>query len=449
MSDYYNSQDQYAGKPNDRIKITTLEIENVKRIRAIALEPTANGLTIIGGNNGQGKTSVLDAIAWALGGDRLKPDNAERKDSMLPPRIKVTLSNGLVVERTGKNSSLKVTDPNGQRHGQQLLNSLVEELALNLPKFMNASDREKADILLKVIGVKDQLQAMERREKELYNQRLLIGRTAEQKEKYAKEMPFYPDAPEAPVTVTELIQRQQMLLAQNGANQQKRFQLEQMLQNKSRMEHDIMELRSKLTMLESQYETLSQDIRTAQMTVEQLRDESTAEIERDIAEIERINIKVRANLDRAKAADEAMQYKAQYDDLSQQLEEARKARYALLNNAPLPLPGLSVEDGELTYNGFKWGSISSAQQLKIAAAIVRALNPQCSFVLMDKTEQMDLKTLQEFGTWLREQGLQVIATRVSTGDECSIIIEDGMAMAEQLPEITLPTALKSWKEGHF
>ena len=202
-------------------------------------------------------------------------------------------------------------------------------------------------------------------------------------------------------------------------------------------------------MLESQYETLSQDIRTAQMTVEQLRDESTAEIERDIAEIERINIKVRANLDRAKAADEAMQYKAQYDDLSQQLEEARKARYALLNNAPLPLPGLSVEDGELTYNGFKWGSISSAQQLKIAAAIVRALNPQCSFVLMDKTEQMDLKTLQEFGTWLREQGLQVIATRVSTGDECSIIIEDGMAMAEQLPEITLPTALKSWKEGHF
>lgn len=435
----------------ESIKINALEIENVKRIRAIALEPTANGLTIIGGNNGQGKTSVLDAIAWALGGDRLKPDNAERKDSMLPPRIKVTLSNGLVVERTGKNSSLKVTDPNGQRHGQQLLNSLVEELALNLPKFMNAGDREKADILLQVIGVKDQLQAMERREKELYNQRLLLGRTAEQKEKYAKEMPFYPDAPEAVVTVTELIQRQQMLLAQNGANQQKRFQLEQMLQTKSRMEHDIMELKSKLSMLESQYETLSQDIRTAQMTVEQLRDESTAEIERDIAEIERINIKVRANLDRAKAADEAMQYKAQYDDLSQQLEEARKARYALLNNAPLPLPGLSVEDGELTYNGFKWGSISSAQQLKIATAIVRALNPQCAFVLMDKTEQMDLNTLQEFGEWLREQGLQVIATRVSTGDECSVIIEDGMAVADQLPEVPQNTGYyggyEPWKGG--
>ena len=58
--------------------------------------------------------------------------------------------------------------------------------------------------------------------------------------------------------------------------------------------------------------------------------------------------------------------------------------------------------------------------------VVRKLNPECGFVLMDKLEQMDLDTLQEFGEWLKDQGLQVIATRVSTGAECSIIIEDGM-----------------------
>lgn len=55
------------------VKINSLEIENVKRIKAVKLEPSANGLTIIGGNNNQGKTSVLDAIAWALGGDKYKP----------------------------------------------------------------------------------------------------------------------------------------------------------------------------------------------------------------------------------------------------------------------------------------------------------------------------------------------------------------------------------------
>ena len=70
--------------------------------------------------------------------------------------------------------------------------------------------------------------------------------------------------------------------------------------------------------------------------------------------------------------------------------------------------------------------MSGSDQLKVATAIVRKLNPECGFVLMDKLEQMDSDTLQEFAAWLEKENLQVIATRVSTGDECSIIIEDGM-----------------------
>ena len=90
----------------DSIKINKLEIENVKRIKAVKIEPTKNGLTIVGGNNNQGKTSVLDSIAWALGGDRYKPSNATRDGSTIPPNLHIVMSNGLVVERKGKNSSL-------------------------------------------------------------------------------------------------------------------------------------------------------------------------------------------------------------------------------------------------------------------------------------------------------------------------------------------------------
>lgn len=120
------------------VKINSLEIENVKRIKAVKLEPSANGLTIIGGTNNQGKTSVLDAIAWALGGDKYKPTAAARDGAYTDPILHVELSNGLIVERKGKNSSLKVIDPNGNKAGQQLLNSFLSALALDLPKFMNA-----------------------------------------------------------------------------------------------------------------------------------------------------------------------------------------------------------------------------------------------------------------------------------------------------------------------
>ena len=61
----------------EKVKINQLEIENVKRVKAVKIEPTANGLTVIGGRNSQGKTSVLDSIAWALGGDRYKPSQPQ------------------------------------------------------------------------------------------------------------------------------------------------------------------------------------------------------------------------------------------------------------------------------------------------------------------------------------------------------------------------------------
>src|SRR5690625_3465241 len=146
--------------------------------------PTVDGLYVAEVKYKQGKKSILDAIAWSLGGNKYRPSQATREGSVIPPNLKVTMSNGLVVERRGKNSDLKVIDPNGEKAGQQLLNSFVEELAIDLPKFMNSTNKEKADILLRIIGVGDQLFTLEKEEKELYNQRLTIGQIADQKKKY-------------------------------------------------------------------------------------------------------------------------------------------------------------------------------------------------------------------------------------------------------------------------
>lgn len=124
------------------------------------MQPSADGLTIIGGRNGQGKTSVLDAIAWALGGDKYKPTSAHRDGSTLPPDLEVRLSNGILVQRKGKASSLTVTDSTGRRGGQTLLNEFVSQFAIDLPKFMSATDKEKASILLELVGVEDKLIAL-------------------------------------------------------------------------------------------------------------------------------------------------------------------------------------------------------------------------------------------------------------------------------------------------
>ena len=117
------------------VKINKLEIENVKRVRAVKVEPTASGLTIIGGRNNQGKTSVLDSIAWALGGNRYCPTRPQRDGSAIPPSLKITLNNGIIVERKGKNGDLKVIDPSGKKAGQQLLDSYPVPIC-QLPRIM-------------------------------------------------------------------------------------------------------------------------------------------------------------------------------------------------------------------------------------------------------------------------------------------------------------------------
>lgn len=424
------------------IKINALQVENVKRVKAVALEPSANGLTVIGGKNGQGKTSVLDAIAWALGGDRYRPSNAEREGSTLPPHIKLELSNGLTVERSGKNSALKVVDTTGKRSGQQLLNEFVEQLAIDLPRFLQASNREKADTLLQVIGVGDQVRSLEVKEKEVYNRRHMIGQEADRKRKYADELPHYPAAPNEPVSASQLIRQQQDILARNGENQRKRMRANQIEHEYGRTAAHVSLLRSQLADAEKQLQQLEADLAIAQKDALDLQDESTDEIERSLQEIEQINIQVRANCDREKAEQDAAHYAQQYQDLTKELEEIRHDKYALLDSAKLPLPGLSVEDGELTYNGKKWDCMSGADQLIAATAIVRAINPKCGFVLLDKLEQLDADTLLSFGSWLEEQGLQAIATRVSTGPECSIIIEDGFVASEQ-------PAAQGWQKGVF
>lgn len=205
-------------------------------------------------------------------------------------------------------------------------------------------------------------------------------------------------------------------------------------------------MRDELKKLETQLWSVGEEMETAFKTAEELHDESTAELEKNIREIDEINVKIRANLDREKAEMEADEYRKQYDELSEKLTDTRQRKIDLLKNADLPLQELSVENGELIYKGKKWDSMSASEQLRVATAIVRKLNPECGFVLLDKLEQMDIETLKEFGEWLEKEELQAIATRVGTGDECSIIIEDGMIKNEEVTTTHVKTTNKDWSE---
>ena len=441
------------------VQINTLEIQNVKRIKAVKIDCSGSALTVIGGKNGQGKTSVLDAISYALGGERYRPSNLKREGSIANAEIRVQLSNGLIVERKGKNSSLKVTDPEGGKTGQQLLKEFVSQLAIDLPKFLHCSGTEKAKMLLTILGIGDELEALEKQENKLYDERHALGQITDRKKKFAEEMPCYDDVPEELISASELIQSQQEILARNGENQKKRQQVSRLTAEAANAQQDVDNIKFEIERLQKQLSDAQEkeakandDLVIARKSAEQLQDESTAELEKQLAKIEETNAKVSANLDKSKAQDDAKLMQAEYDTLTSSIEAVRKQRMDLLEGANLPLEGLSVEGGNLIFNGQQWDCMSGAEQLRVGTAIARQLNPACGFVLLDKAEQFDTDTLRQFGEWLEVEGLQAIATRVSTGNECSIIIEDGAVEGEDTFTHSNPpseTTPPKFKAGEF
>lgn len=403
--------------PQEPVKILCFSAENFKAVKTFYCEPKPEGLTIIGGDNCAGKTTCLDILSFALGGAKYRPSNPKREGAVGDTTLHVELSNGLTVERKGKNLSLTVTDREGARHGQELLDAFISNIAIDLPKFYNASSKDKAHMILDTLGIEEKLAELAKREKEKYDTRTMVGREADRKQKAAEDMPWHEDVPEEKVSVKDLIDEQQDILARNGIKEEHRRNLEA---NKNELER----VNAELKRLSERREELVAKVSSAES--EDFTLESTAELEKQIANFEEINRKIGENAERTRRMEEADALNDQKDALTKEIEEIREERLSLLKNADFPLEGLTVNDDcELTYNGAAWDCMSGAQQLIVSCAIASRINPNCRFVRMDKLEQLDLKTLAEFDKWLRTQDLQCIATRVSTGSECTLVVENG------------------------
>jgi hypothetical protein len=446
---------------SEAVTIHQIEVENVKRVKAVSLTLSPTGLTVIGGRNRNGKTSFLDAIAWTLGGERFRPSSPDNTETGGKARTRIELSNGLVVERKGKNGALTVSDPSGARGGQSILDEILCKLAIDQREFLAASAKQKAKILLGVLGVESELNRLEEAERALYAEREVLGKQVKKAKGYAEELPHHEDAPDALISAQEVIQQQQAILLRNAENQKARGNATAIKGEISRLQANIADATKRIADREKRIQEMQAEIKhenemiagyqkknddlaakmeASSKSAAELQDESTAELETQLHQIEEINAKVRVNAEKVKARAAAAKMAAEYAEMSLRIGDIRTQINALLEGAALPLPGLSVRGGELEYNGRQWDCMSGAEQLKVATAVVRKLNPKCGFVLVDKLEQMDIETQREFAEWAQTEELQIIGTRVSSSaGECTLIIEDGTILAEEA-NVTEPAA---------
>lgn len=428
------------------VVITSLEVQDFKRVSLVRYQPAATGLTVIGGRNSQGKSSTLDAVKMLFGGEKFTPTSPIHEGAK-KSTLTGSLSNGLQVKVsiTPSGAYYTITDPTGKKAGITLLKETVGELALDLSKFMAASDKEKAKTLLRIIGV--DLTPFEERHAKLYQEREGMGRLRDRAKHHAEAMPYNEAVGTELLTPADIMAELEAKVAINARNRELRQKADQARANLKTQDERISaqealvsdlirrldEARGELESRQAKRATMAAELDQAMKGAAAVQDEDTTALKTRMAQIEDTNQEVRKNLEREKALGEAEGYADEYRALSSQIEANQAEMRALLEGAKMPLDGLSVEAGVLTYHGKAWDCMGDAERLRVATSIVRQINPACGFVLLDGLERMDIPTLEQFGVWLQEQGLQVLGTKVSSGPECSIIIEDGVIAGTMEP----------------
>ena len=421
-----------------KAKITGLKLENVKRIKLVEIQPAENGLTIIGGNNGEGKTSVLDGIAYALGGESFRPSALTNGDGNAYIRVDI---GDYTVERKGKNAELRITDRNGMKGGQKMLNEIVGKFALDLSKFMNANDQEKTKLLLKMFPeLETMLDEYKRESEQLRGKRTDINRDIVRMQAQYDMMPFHSDVPEAEIQVSDLIEQLNAESQKEKDLEEKRRNAEAISCNLKAMEEQYNSMTDTLESLRSQIKTLEANIQANVTSAKQMLEQKRilaeeienapasrrAEITEQINHASAINDKILQNRNRKSALANLEALRKESETLTSNIDEIESRRKATLQKADLPLPELSITDeGELLYHNQKWDCMSGAERLKVATAICMEAKPECGFVLIDGLEAMDGKTLDEFSRFLAEKNMQGIGTIVGENERATIILEDG------------------------
>lgn len=412
------------------MKIVQLESSNLKRLVAVEINPDGN-LVVIGGRNGQGKTSVLDSIMYAMAGERsicTKPVRSGQKKA----KVVCTLDD-LVVTRTFTDEgggALTVTSRDGKSKyssPQYMLNELVGKLSFDPLDFCRLKPAQQLETLRALVGL--DFSALDAKRKKLFDERAVAGRDVNGRKTQIESMPRYPEAPADEISVAELAQRLEAIDAHNDEQRDRERSIADANLEVENAEAEIRHVERKIEELQKELERWqkARDLRAESRDdlpkPEPLQDREP--IRQQIVAAEETNKKVRANAARAALEKNFADAKQTYDELTDQIESIDKEKERQLQSTTFPVNGLSLSDDGVLFNGLPFDQASSAEQLRISVAMGLALNPKLKVLLIRDGSLLDDDSLRMVAEMAERADGQVWIERVGEGAECSVIIEDG------------------------
>lgn len=412
---------------SDGLTIVRLTAENVKRLKAVEITPDGN-LVVLSGRNGQGKTSVLDAITYALGGKGAVCAEPIRRGQETA-EIVCDLGD-LVVKRrftAGGGTTLEVTSRDGLRlpSPQAMLDKLVGELTFDPLAFARQDAKSQLETLRGLLGL--DFSECDKAHDAIYHERTMVNRELKAAEARLKALPSaHPGTPTAPVNPGDLASDLQRANLRNSENQKSRGLLESGRGAVERLRSDVDRMRQALADAEAQLESQTSTLQALEAHVATLVDIDTAPILQRMRDADAINQRVRANQQRAEVEKEVAAKGQRSEELTSQLDEIQQWKANEVAKAKMPVEGLGLGDSGVTLNGLPLDQASAAEQLRVSVAIGLAMNPKLRVLLLRDASLLDKDSLAMVSEMAKQASAQVWCEMVSDGDGVGIVIEDGM-----------------------
>ena len=408
--------------------IVKLQSENVKRLKAVSITPDGN-LVIIGGDNAQGKSSVLDSIQMALGGGKLTPSKPIREGKK-KAEIVAELDDIIVTRTfTKKTSLLTVRRKDGSvcTSPQKLLDDLVGSLSFDPLEFSRMPAKKQAEVLREIAGL--DFSGIEAERATAFAQRTDVNRDLKKSQAIQDETDFFPDAPKEAVSVSALV-------AEWDAAQEHNRQIQEAEGERVRTQSALAaaqlafaEAQDAVNCAKAKHTRAEQELSAFSAPTD------TAPLSAQIENAEEINRQVAANVAKAKINKETAALAKQAAGLTATIADCDERKTTLLENATMPIEGLSLDDEYgVTMNGIPFDQCSQAEQLRISVSIGLAMNPKLPVLLIRDGSLLDEHNLAMLAETAKASNAQVWIERVGDKDKCAVIIEDGHIRDEEEDE---------------
>lgn len=408
------------------MKIIRLSVERFKRVTAAEITPDGNTV-ILSGKNGQGKSSILDAIWLAIGGASAakecgvsNPVREGEKDA------RVTLDLGdIVVTRRWKadgKSTLEITSQDGRKFSspQSLLDSLVGRISFDPLAFARMDSREQRRQLIDLVKLPINPDELDAKRQTLYDERTMVNREARS---YAAELAGMkapePGTPDEEISVAQLMD--ELKTAQTVQRE-----INDMETRVISMRQKAVELKNEIDRKQKELDGIIAEGRRLKTELSGMKSPDVNAINIKLENVAGINAAVSSKKRYYDVKGRAEAKGRESEELSLKIGEIDAAKEKAFREAKMPIEGLAFEVDGISYMGVPFRQCSSAEQMKVCIAIAAALNPQIRVIRVADASLLDSDSLKYIEGLANSQDIQIWLEKVTDGEKgVGITIEDG------------------------